>query len=145
MRALGVDFGGVIKPYAEEDPDWHVGPMPDAFATLAALRTAFDGRVYVVSKCGVQTERRTRHWLADQGFFDHTGIRPEDVRFCRTRQAKAPIAAELDLTHFVDDHMEVLSYLTTVPHRYLFASADAPGPGVRPVRSWRELREELSG
>ncbi|MEV7330303.1 hypothetical protein [Micromonospora sp. NPDC093244] len=68
------------------------------------------------------------------------------VHFCRTRPDKAPIARRLGLTHVVDDKLEVLGYLDSVPHRYLFrprpaevAANAALLPRVHRVESWPEL------
>ncbi len=45
----------------------------------------------------------------------------EHVRFCRERPQKLPICAELGITHFIDDHMEIMDVLRPiVPHLYLF-------------------------
>lgn len=155
MRALGVDIGGVIIQPAGDDVDTsffgdnflRTPPMPGAFGGLATVvDRRFGQHVHLVSKCGEQTEARTRRWLAHHDFYDRTGIRPGRVHFCRTRAAKAPIAAELGLTHFVDDKLEVLSYLTTVAHRFLFRPREAEVqahathlPAVRRFETWPDL------
>lgn len=155
MDALGVDIGGVIIQPADDDADTsffgdnylRTPRMPGAFEGLAELvAQVFGERVFLVSKCGEQTERRTREWLAHHDFFARTGISPERLRFCRTRPEKALIAAELGLTHFVDDRLEILGYLDTVANRYLFrpyepevAAHAAHLPAVRRVESWPEL------
>ncbi|KOX10556.1 hypothetical protein ADK66_09125 [Micromonospora sp. NRRL B-16802] len=153
MRRLGVDIGGVLIEPADEDADTsffganylRTPAVDGAFDALAALGPAFD-EVHLVSKCGATTEQRTRDWLAHHGFPARTGIPVDRVHFCRTRPAKAPIAQRLGLTHFVDDRLEVLGYLESVPHRYLFrprpAEVDAHAallPLVHQVRSWPEL------
>ncbi|MEU8393410.1 hypothetical protein [Micromonospora sp. NPDC048842] len=153
MRRLGVDIGGVIIEPADGDADTsffgaHYLRTPavvGAFDALAALGPAFD-EVHLVSKCGEATERRTREWLAHHDFPARTGIPVERVHFCRTRPDKAPIAGRLGLTHFVDDKLEVLGYLDSVPHRFLFrprraevAAHAAMLPRVRRVESWSEL------
>lgn len=155
MEALGVDVGGVIIQPTDDDADTsffgdhylRTPAMPGAFDGLAALVAGRFGRaVHLVSKCGEQTEARTREWLAHHDFYRHTRILPENVHFCRTRAAKGPIAAELRLTHFVDDKLEVLSYLSSVPHRFLFRPRPAEVAAyaehlsaVHPVASWPEL------
>jgi hypothetical protein len=155
MDALGVDIGGVIIQPVDDDADTsffgqhylRTPPMPGAFDGLAALvADRFGPAVHLVSKCGEQTEARTREWLAHHDFPRRTGIPAENVHFCRTRTEKAPIAADLGLTHFVDDKLEVLSYLVTVPHRFLFRPQPAEVAayaqhlaGVRRVESWPEL------
>lgn len=162
MRRLGVDIGGVIiqhsdVPPGNEDTSFfgdnylRTPPMPGVFEALARLTgEVFGDEVYLVSKCGEQTERRSLAWLAHHDFHARTGIPAEHVRFCRSRPEKAPIAAGLGLTHFVDDRLEVLSYLDSMPHRFLFrpredevAAYAAHLPGVRRVESWPELVDAL--
>lgn len=150
-----MDVGGVIIEPADEDADTsffgenylRTPPMPGVFEGLATLVAArFGPAVHLVSKCGEQTEAHTRQWLAHHDFHGRTGVPAQNVHFCRTRAAKAPIAADLALTHFVDDKLEVLSYLTTVPHRFLFRPRRAEVAAhaqhlseVRRVESWPDL------
>lgn len=68
----------------------------------------------------------------------------------RNRGCEPPIAERLGLTHFVDDKLEVLGYLTSVPHRFLFrprpaevAARRALLPLVHRVESWPELTSLL--
>jgi hypothetical protein len=159
MRRLGVDVGGVIIEPADEDDDTsffgahylRTPPVDGAFEALAALvDEVFGDQVHVVSKCGEATERRTREWLAHHDFFTRTGIGSDRLHFCRTRPEKAPIAERLGLTHFVDDRLEVLGYLGTVEHRYLFHPRDAEVarhaahlPAVHRVETWPELLATL--
>ncbi|MFB9236767.1 hypothetical protein ACFFWC_14600 [Plantactinospora siamensis] len=160
MLRIGVDVGGVLIEPSDDDEDTsffgpnflHTPAVPGALDGLAALiRTADPDNVFLVSKCGESTEERTRQWLSHHDAFRRTGLRPEHLRFCRTRPAKAPIARDLALTHFVDDKLEVLSYLTSVPHRYLFrprepevAAHAGQLPAVRRVESWPELVAALT-
>ncbi|MEO3778640.1 hypothetical protein ABGB16_17670 [Micromonospora sp. B11E3] len=155
MRRLGVDIGGVVIEAVDEGADTSFfggnylrTPQVDgAFEALATLvGEVFGPEAYVVSKCGERTERRTREWLAHHRFHERTGITPDRLHFCRTRPEKAPIARRLELTDFVDDRLEVLGYLGSVPNRYLFrprpreVAAHAPHLGaVRRVESWPEL------
>ncbi|SNT51336.1 hypothetical protein SAMN05421812_1086 [Asanoa hainanensis] len=158
--ALGVDVGGVLIVPTDRSEDTELfharylerPEMPGAIDALARLaRERFGPRMFVVSKCGEATEARTREWLFQHRFFDRTGITLDQVHFCRTREGKAPIAERLGLTHFVDDRLEVLSHLTTVPHRYLFQPSEAEIarfrtflPAVHRVESWSELAEALT-
>jgi hypothetical protein len=160
VEALGVDVGGVLITSTDREQDtalFHAGyldrpEVPGAIDALARLaRERFGDRTYVVSKCGEATERRTLEWMAHHRFFERTGVTADRVHFCRTREGKAPIAERLGLTHFVDDRLEVLSHLTTVPHRYLFRPDDAEVerfrahlPTVRRAESWADLVETLA-
>ena len=129
MDVLGVDIGGVIIDRVNDGTDTSffgdnylaTTPTPGVFDALARLASEkFGDHAYVVSKCGQRTQDKSLEWLAHHRFSERTGISLERVRFCRERSGKAPIAEELGLTHFVDDKLEVLSYLTTVPHLYLY-------------------------
>lgn len=156
---LGIDVGGVIIDRVADGTDTSffgdryldTPAVADAFATIAALaKGPFAGNAWIVSKCGKNTERKTREWLAHNGFHETTGISAENVRFCRNRPDKAPICAELGITHFVDDRLEVLSYLTTVPHRFLFrpdesevAKNAASLAGVIRVETWPDVAARI--
>jgi hypothetical protein len=126
---LGVDLGGVLlRRTAYQEHATPRGPtltagseIPGAVAGLRRLSTDMFGEaIFLVSKCGPQTELRAQQWLATRGFADATGVPDANVRFCRQRADKAGICDELGITHFVDDRLEVLSYLATVEHRFLF-------------------------
>ena len=159
MDVLGVDIGGVIIDNANDGTDTSffsgnylkTTAVPGAVEALGRLvRECFHGSVFLVSKCRERTEMKTREWLLSQRFYEETGISPEHVRFCRTREGKAPICRELGVTHFVDDRLEVLSYLTTVPHRFLFRGRPKESQkfvehleNVTQVRTWREITEAL--
>jgi hypothetical protein len=154
-RALGVDVGGVLIQPSDEDADTSffggnylaTPEVPHAFDALALLVSeVFGEAVYLVSKCGEATERRTLEWLAHHDFHARTGVPRGHVHFCRRRADKAPIAASLGLTHFVDDRLEVLGYMRGVANRYLFkprppevARNAQHLPLVRRVDGWPEL------
>ncbi|MCZ6859171.1 MAG: hypothetical protein O7I42_02635 [Alphaproteobacteria bacterium] len=67
--------------------------MPGTIEALARLvAERFGARVHFVSKCGPETERKTREWIRYHDVFGRTGI-PEGKRyFCRQRHEKATIA-----------------------------------------------------
>ena len=157
--SLGIDIGGVIITPARKAGDTSffssdylaTPPIEDAFETIAGLaRLRFGAHVHLVSTCGPGVEAKTRAWLVHHGFHDITGVPAERLHFCRARADKAPICKRLGITHFIDDRLEVLGYLTTVPHRFLFqpnetemARHAAHLREVRIVRSWREVAEAL--
>jgi len=129
MYVLGVDIGGVIiDKDANDDSDTSLfGPnflnataVTGAFESLTQLATSF--KTYLISKCGPNVEQRTREWLAHNNFYATTGIPEGHLRFCGKRNEKAAICAELGVTHFVDDRLEVLSYLPPNIKKYLFRS-----------------------
>jgi hypothetical protein len=152
--ALGVDIGGVVIDRVGEGTDTSffgdrpldTPAVPGAFETLARLTVLFDGRVHLVSKAGPEVEARTRDWLAHHRFFEATGLPERNLHVVRGRADKAPEAARLGLTHFVDDRVDILQSLVTVPHRYLFLGGlgSTPRPSIVPpdlvvTESWPEI------
>ena len=150
---LGVDIGGVLKQHRVHERDTRflaslvdTPPLPGAVSGMARLAEHFSGRLFIVSKCRVESEAGLLAWLQRNRILDAAGIGPDRVSFCRERAEKALHARRLHLTHFVDDRLEVLAHLEGVPHRFLmqpdpeeaqrFAAALAL---VRQVDSWDEL------
>jgi hypothetical protein len=155
MNKLGIDVGGVIIDRKRNDssdtslfgPNYlQAHAVPGAFQTIQKLHEIFGDQVYIVSKCGQNIERKTREWMEANRFHDETGVPKEQLRFCRSRADKAPICEELEITHFIDDKLEVLSYLDTVPNKFLFdpslneiATWKQHLPKVQIVESWAEV------
>lgn len=140
---LGVDIGRVIidgssHPSGDDTAFFKGGlanavatpPMAGVFEVLPRLVELFDGRVWLVSKCGPRVQQRTLAWLAHHRFHDRTGIATTNVRFCRERPEKALHCGELALTDFIDDRPDVLEAVRPVVVRcYLFGpQAAAPAP-----------------
>ena len=133
---LGIDIGRVIidgssHPSGDDTAFFKGGienvrqtpVMPGAFDSITRLSELFDGRVWLVSKCGERVRERTREWLAHHRFFERTNIDAGHVRFCGQRPEKAIHCAELDITHFIDDRPDVLEALDgIVAWRYLFGA-----------------------
>ncbi len=159
MEALGIDVGGVIIARSNDGTDTSffsnnylkTTAVKDAVRVIAELvERRFGQNTYIVSKCGANTERKTLEWLYYHQFFSATGILHEHVRFCRTREGKAPICRELGITHFVDDRLEVLSHLSTVPHKFLFQANPREVKKfeshlrlMQPVDTWSQIESML--
>jgi hypothetical protein len=92
---LGIDIGRVIISAADssgqsdtaflsgsDERALETPPSPGAFEAITELVPAFEGRVWLVSKCGPRIQALTRRWLERQGFFRRTGLPPEQLRFC---------------------------------------------------------------
>ncbi len=157
---LGVDIGGVIIDRVNDNTDTsffgdnylRTTPVPGVFDALRKLvDQRFGDQVYLVSKCGQKVQNKTLQWLEHHHFYDITQIKRGHVHFCRERHQKSEICQRLRITHFIDDRLEVLSYLTTVANRYLFRP-DIKEVGrfygylknVNRVDSWQEiLKREL--
>ena len=52
------------------------------------------------------------------------------------RADKHNVCTRVGITHFIDDRLNVLLQLNTVPHRYLFTGALGPHQRPPPVPSW---------
>ena len=151
---LGIDIGRVlISPDAQGsrgDTSFIGGSLEDALNTPAykgmldvvpALAQLFDGRVWLVSKCGPRVQEKSRQWLRHHRFFEQTGIPPENLRFCLERPQKADHCRELGITHFIDDRLDVLKCLNgLVPHRFLFGPQKMQGTprGIVAVPAWSD-------
>lgn len=104
--------------------------MEGSFEAIRRLFDLFEGRVWLISKCGPRVQARTERWLDGHDFYDRTLVPRDHVRFCRTRADKRIHCEELGITHFVDDHPEVHAAIRdVVEHRYYFGPQQAPVPG----------------
>ena len=151
-KRFGLDVGGVlIDAIANDGTDTDL--RGDNFMKASPVKGAYDAvkrlvdsygpqNIYIVSKCGENIEDRTRKWLAGNDFYGYTGFNPENLIFCRTRAEKAPIVQKLEITDFVDDHIDVLEYMHgIVANRYLFGpqrDEAQKADGFIAVNSWEE-------
>jgi hypothetical protein len=157
QRKIGIDVGRVIIDSANEHTDKSFfgenflksTAVPEAFWSIAELCDHFKGEAYIVSKCGALIQKKTREWFRYHNFHVLTGLRPEHMHFCRERSDKAIICAELGITDFIDDRLEVLGYLLhPVQHRILFQGREREIakhkqhlPSVIQLDSWAEVRK----
>jgi hypothetical protein len=157
---LGIDIGRVIigaaDPSGKADTSFLSGseeralstpPTAGAFEVIAELVRAFEGRVWLVSKCGPRIQALTRRWLLRHDVYARTGLREDRVRFCLKRPEKRDHCAAIGATHFVDDRLDVLGHLVgLVPHLFWFGhqrgDATAPAWAERTV-DWAEARAAI--
>jgi len=157
--SLGIDVGRVImcpvRDDGQPDTSFLTSSDTDALETPAApgmwevvpgLVDLFDGRVWLVSKAGARIETLTRRWFEHHRFFERTSLPPDAARFCRKREDKRVHAAELGLTHFIDDRVDVLGHLRgLVPRLGLFGVQRDPAPDwVLPIPDWGTLGRALN-
>jgi hypothetical protein len=118
---------------------------PGAFDVIHRLVALFEGRVWIISKCGESTQRKTLAWLEHNDFYGRTGVRHGNVRFCRERWEKVVDCQELGITHMIDDRLEVHRAIRdVVPHRYLFGPQDGDVPDwVIHTPDWSAVAEHL--
>lgn len=158
-EALGVDIGGVLIPRVGVEAETtfksenylETPEVPEAFEVLRQLvDRRFGRRVFLVSKCGPRIQMKSLRWLKHHRFFERTGVKPKHIYFCMERSDKAPMCRKLGITHFVDDRLDVLRSLQTVPYRFLLdtgsrLSESKPGfaQSIRAVTSWGQIAEAL--
>lgn len=156
---LGIDIGRVIitpddADHADtsflqgsEQDALDTPPNEGAFDAIAELTRAFEGRVWLVSKCGPKIANRSRAWLAHHDFWSKTGIPDENLRFCRERREKAVHCADLRITHFIDDRRDVLRHLEGIVRwRFLFGPQTRPSEGdVIEVPDWAAAERAVLG
>jgi hypothetical protein len=157
---LGIDIGRVIMNAADAsgraDTSFLSGTDEDALATpasegafeaIAELVRAFEGKVWLVSKCGPRVQQRTLRWLKRHRFFELTGVRQDRVRFCLKRPEKRDHCAAIGATYFVDDRLDVLEHLHgLVPNLYWFGIQRHAGltpQWVTPTVDWAEARHAI--
>ena len=156
MARLGIDIGRVIiGPVIDgrEDTSFlgrrlheamQTPPAPGAFEAIAALVPRFEG-TWLVSKCGPSVQRKSLAWLDHHRFYDRTGVPRDHVRFCLERRDKAIWAEKLELTHFIDDRVDVLRHLRGLVGRlYLFGEQDRDVPAwASHVETWAEAQGRI--
>jgi len=157
---VGIDIGRVIinatDPNGRSDTSFLSGgdarametpPVPGAFEVIRELVEFYEGRVWLVSKCGARVQKRSRAWLSHHRCYERTGMTRAQLRFCPKRPDKAIHCRQLRLTHFVDDRLDVLRHLRGVTdNRYLFGHqkyGTIIPHWVTPVMDWSEVRSAL--
>ncbi|MGD8569817.1 MAG: hypothetical protein PVJ39_17150 [Gammaproteobacteria bacterium] len=158
QHRLGIDIGRVIITPGDDSADTSflrgsvqdaldTPPYPGAVETIARLVSRFEGRVWLVSKAGPRTQEKTRLWLEYHQFYQRSGVGREQVRFCRQRHEKADHCRELQITHFIDDRIQVLKHLRyLVPNLYLFGDQNSGfmyPEWVVPTLNWPQVRDAI--
>lgn len=117
---FGIDVGGVMNKH-DNDTGGHgewwktrdseaPGMMESVKAVAAQVGPS---NVYIISRAGFEQQDNTIYWLSEDvmDFWRQTGIPQSNIRFCSEvsgKKGKGPIAAQLGITHFVDDKDEAL-------------------------------------
>jgi hypothetical protein len=156
---LGIDIGRVIIDgsshpkggdtaffQGDEQTMLATPEMPGAVEVIARLTARFQGRVWLVSKCGPRVQARTQRWLDAHDFYRRTGVPRRHVRFCRARADKRRHCEELGLTHFVDDRPEVhVAIRGAVAHQYFFGPQPRPVPGYgEHTPTWADVERHIA-
>lgn len=113
---IGVDIGRVIIGGGGEDTSFFsddflkTPEVTDAFDALIALR--FGVQLFLISKAGPKTARKTLEWFDSRAELDP--IERDKIIFVRERRQKAPVAKLLELDFFIDDRQDIVSSMVDV-------------------------------
>lgn len=161
IGGLGIDIGNVIINHRltdKNDTTLHeerYSTIPAAegvFESIKKLREEVFGEdIFLISKCTPWAQEKILTWLTDNDFYTKTGVNPRHVFFCRERNEKDKICSDNNITHFIDDRLEVLSHMVqNVPVLLLFQPDPAEIdeyreflPRVKRVESWNEVLKTL--
>lgn len=159
--SLGIDIGNVIINHRLTDKDdktlheERYSTIPAAEGVFDAIKKLndekFQGNIFLISKCTPWAQEKILAWLEDNNFYTKTGVKPENVFFCRERQEKDKICSDNNISYFVDNRLEVLSHMVNiVPHLFLYQPDQAEIdefkqflPKVTRVESWSDIVEEI--
>ena len=126
-KKIGIDVMGVILPKTIENngtvEKFMVCPaLPNALESISKLVNLYRAEnIFIISRCPEYAEVVIAQWLDRQKFFTNIGFKRSNVFFCRERADKAPIVKRLQITYFIDDHIDVLDAMKDiVANRILF-------------------------
>lgn len=144
---LGLDFGGVIsKGHTTDDI------MENVIQAVSSLSNKFFGKnIWIISRVDDDSSRRrVLDYMNRYNLWNLMNIPKNNARFCILRTDKGPIAKELSITHFVDDHTEVLHNMPSVRYRYALGTRmlelmEYPiVTGIRYCHNWNSVYNEIS-
>lgn len=144
-NVLGLDVGNVIRRKREDGTH----ELVPGFMESAPFLPRFFTRVLIVSRVNSKASaERILVFLREKGIIDLLGLHREDVYFCLWREDKGPLAKALGITHFVDDHTEVLSHMHTVEHRIALGTLpdeleQFPPRDMEVCKTWAEVHKYL--
>jgi len=160
-KVLGVDIGNVIinnriipkdRKLISEQEYSEQPVIVGAFEALKELNKRFAGEVYLVSKCTEWAETQVMQWLSSHNFFEITGIKKANIRFCRERSEKEKKCESLGINYFIDDRLEVLGHMINRAEKLYLFCPDAEEvkqfemflKDVTVINSWNEVLEIIS-
>lgn len=129
MKRIGIDIGRVIIAGDTDKEDnlffstkyVQAAQVKNAFVSISKIVNELGSEnVFLVSKCGVQTEQKTLKWLEYNEFYKATGVKSENIHFCRERKEKKEICSLFGINIFIDDRFSVLEHLEELNSLYLF-------------------------
>ncbi len=148
QRSVGIDLGNTV--FYRKDGIKVV--YDDAFRVLCRLTDDEYVDIFIISKVTPEEEKSAIKWFDEVNFFTETGIKPEQVHFCRERKDKAVIAEKVGLSHHIDDRPEVMFHMDVNIVKYLFRPEGADlvkyynqlrTHDVRVINAWTEFEKHF--
>ena len=141
---IGIDIGRVIIGGDTDKPDQffskdylNATAVENAFESIKKLVDKYGKEnIYLVSKCGESTQKKTLLWLEHTRFFEITGMHESNVYFCEERWQKSLICDEHGINIFIDDRYSVLEHLTNLHQLYLF------NPNESELKRFNQLKDK---
>lgn len=141
---LGIDCEGVIFYLLG-------GQVPGALTNLQKIvRSGHFKEIYIISRANILNRVYFRLRLSLSGFWETTGIPASHVVFCWRNKDKAAICRKLKVTDFVDNRLDVLRHLESVPRRFALAPEKNEMqkfhpllPFIQIAESWEKLTSVL--
>lgn len=151
-EVLGIDIGGVIMSRLFIDGSYP--PLLNVFDVIYNLKEKrFSKNIVIVSRADIYQRFQMIRWLGQQQFYKKTGVGIGQVFFCENRIDKADICQKKEVTHFIDDRKEIMTYLHRVgiKNLFLFQGRNEEGEGIYDhvlphvvqVESWLEIKKAL--
>lgn len=115
---IGIDINGVLannKLSHINTRDYSIfSVMENAIKVVKKLVKHYGSEnIYIISRAqSCQLSFITGIWMETHNFLQETNISLDNVKICTRLKDKAIIAEKLNITHFIDDRPEVLSYFS---------------------------------
>ena len=147
VEILGVDCGNVIfRPFSGRQ-------ITGSILSLQKINQEKKfNQIFIISRAGLVHRIFFYLRLLSLNFWNTTGIPKENLYFCWRNKDKALLCKKLKVTHFIDDRLQVLSYLQDVKNLYALNptnkeinSHPQTFKSVKTAKSWSELVTLLLG
>ena len=161
-NVLAIDLGNVIidhksfgtTPEYVLSGDYRAIPeVPDSISVISQLAHGpFHSRVHVMYNASTVANEKIQEWLRHHEFSSRTGISSEKIHRSEHGRDKSALCLCHNVTHFIDDRLEVLGMLVkTVNNLFLLNAHEEEVsafrrhlPYVIKLSTWLEIERALN-
>lgn len=155
IARIGIDIEGVMrsKNIRPQTVDEYLttAPLKDAPLAIKEMTKLFGNmNIFLISRCPKYAEKTITEWLNSNRLFNDPNLVSSNIYFCRKRIDKAVIAKRLQLTHFIDDRIDVLDAMKNiVANRILFTGGSNHhnteiDENITVLDSWNSILEHIT-